>query len=37
MEKNLDFGKNKIFHLEDSMMMYDIYNVETLEKIVQYT
>ena len=24
----------KIFHLEDSMVMYDIYNSDTLEKLV---
>ena len=27
--------KNKHFHLEDSMIMYGIYNEETIEKVVR--
>ena len=35
-EKVGKLTENKTFHLEDSMKMYGIYNVETIEKVVQY-
>ena len=31
MENQIDLQHNKIFHLEDSMVMYGIYNSDTLE------
>ena len=31
MENKVDLQCNKIFHLEDSMVMYGIYNSDTLE------
>ena len=35
MERKVKLERNKIFcHLEDSMVMYGIYNVETLVKLV---
>ena len=33
MNKRLNIEQNRVFHLEDSMIMYGIYNVDTLEKI----
>ena len=30
------FKKNKVFHLEDFILMYGIYNLDTLEKLIQY-
>ena len=32
MERNLDLDRNKMHHLENSIIMYGIYNVETVEK-----
>ena len=34
MENKVDIQHNKIFHLEDSMVMYDIYNSDTLEALI---
>ena len=34
MENKINLQHNKIIHLEDSMVMYGIYNSETLEKLV---
>ena len=34
MENKVDLQNNKIFHLEDSMVMYDIYNSDNLEALV---
>ena len=34
MERKLNLEINKIFHLEDSVIMYGIYNAETVENIV---
>ena len=34
MENKLDIQCNKIFHLEDSMVMYGIYNSDTLEALI---
>ena len=34
MENKVDIQCNKIFHLEDSMVMYDVYNSDTLEDLI---
>ena len=34
MENQVNLERNKIFHLEDSMVMYGIYNLYTLEKLI---
>ena len=34
-EKKVDLQQNKIIHLENSMVMYGIYNSETLEKLIK--
>ena len=34
MENKVDLQHNKIFHLEDSMVMYGIYNSDTLEALI---
>ena len=34
MENKVDIQHNKIFHLEDSMVMYGIYNSDTLEALI---
>ena len=34
MENKINLQLNKIFHLEDSMVMCSIYNSETLEKLI---
>ena len=34
MEKQVKLERNKIFHLEDSMVKYGIYNSETIEKLI---
>ena len=35
MERRTDIQHNKIHHLEDSMIMYGIYNSETLEQLIE--
>ena len=35
MNKRVHIECNRVFHLEDSMIMYFIYNVDTLEKLIQ--
>ena len=35
MKKRQDIEQNRVFHLEDSMIMYGVYNVDTLEKLIQ--
>ena len=35
MNKIMNIERNQIFHLEDSMIMYGVYNVDTLEKLIQ--
>ena len=35
MNKRMNIERNRAFHLEDSMIMYGIYNVDTLEKLIQ--
>ena len=34
MENKVDIQHNKVFHLEDSMVMYGIYNFDTLEALI---
>ena len=34
MENKVDIQHNKIFHLEDSMVMYGIYNSDTSEDLI---
>ena len=35
MENKVDIQCNKIFHLEDSMVMYSVYNSDTLEVLIK--
>ena len=35
MEITADIEHNKIMHLEDSMVMYSVYNAKTLEKLIE--
>ena len=35
MNKRVNIKQNRVFHLEDSMIMYAVYNVDTLEKLIQ--
>ena len=34
MERQVNLQRNEIFHLEDSMIIYGIYNSETIEKLI---
>ena len=34
MDSRTTIHQNKLMHLEDSMVMYGIYNAETLEKLI---
>ena len=34
MENQVNLERNKMFHLEDSMIIYGIYNSDTLEKLI---
>ena len=34
MENKVDIQHNKIFHLKDSMVMYGIYNSDTIEALI---
>ena len=34
MERNVNLERNKVFHVENSMVIYCIYNAETIEKLV---
>ena len=34
MENQINLEQNKIFHLEDSVVMYSIYNSYTLQKLI---
>ena len=34
IKKRQDIERNRVFHLEDSMIMYGVYNVDTLEKLI---
>ena len=34
IENTVDLQRNKIFHLEDSMVMYGVYNSDTLEELI---
>ena len=33
MNKRNNIERNRVFHLEDSVIMYGVYNVDTLGKI----
>ena len=35
MNKRVSIEQNRVFHLEDSIIMYGVYNVDTLEKLIQ--
>ena len=35
VNKKTSIELNSIFHLKDSMIMYGVYNVDTLEKLIQ--
>ena len=35
MNKRINIEQNRVFHLEDSMIMYGVGNVDTLEKLIQ--
>ena len=35
MENKVDIQHNKIFHLEDSVVMYGVYNSDTLEELIK--
>ena len=35
MERKVDIQQNRIHHLEDSMIMYGIYNSDTLEQLIE--
>ena len=35
VNKKPSLEQNRVFHLEDSMTMYGVYNVDTLEKLVK--
>ena len=35
MNQRANIERNRVFHLEDSMIMYGVYNVHTLEKLIQ--
>ena len=35
MENNVNLARNKILHLENSMLIYGIYNAETLEETIK--
>ena len=35
MSISMDMQRNKLMHLEDTLVMYRIYNAETLEKLVK--
>ena len=34
IDNKIDLKRNKIFHLEDSMVMYGMYNSDTLEHLI---
>ena len=34
IDNKVDLQKNKIFHLEDSMVMYGVYNSDTLKDLI---
>ena len=35
MSSKTDIQRNKLMHLEDTLVMHGIYNTETLEKIIK--
>ena len=34
MDNKADIKHNRLMHLENSMLMYGVYNAETLEKLI---
>ena len=34
MNKRVNIERNRVFHLEDSMIVYGVYNVDMLEKLI---
>ena len=35
MSSEVDIQKNKLIHLEDTLVIYGVYNAETLEKLIK--
>ena len=35
MSSKVDIQKNKLIHLENTLVMYGVYNIETLEKLIK--
>ena len=35
MNKRVGIEQNRVFHLEDSMIMYGVHNVDTLDKLIK--
>ena len=35
MSSKVDIQRNKLMHLEDPLVMYEVYNAETLEKLMK--
>ena len=35
MNKRINKERNRVFHLEDSTIMYGVYNIDTLKKLIQ--
>ena len=35
MASKVDIQRNKLIHLENTLVMYGVYNVETLEKLIK--
>ena len=35
MTSKVDIQRNKLIHLEDTLVIYGIYNIETLEKPIK--
>ena len=35
MNKKASIEKNRVFQFQDSMIMHGVYNVDTLEKLIQ--
>ena len=35
MSLSMDVERNKLMHLENSLVMYGVYNAETLEELVK--
>ena len=35
MSSKVDIQRNKLIHLENTLVMYGVYNAETLEKLIK--